>query len=475
MNNNDLKLYSVMVAEGSGCLFQPLVENKEYTYVLTAKHLFEGRRIDDNTGKSEEYAKQENEPVEIKRFLRNNQGWEETLIDFKVQRGVNYFPHREADAAILKVNYIENFDDIFIQNTFGNETDFLLSGSPQNWRHNKEGDRYTSFRVDRFIAAGNNCHSAELAGPLSQNDIEGMSGCGILKIIDDKICIIGTQSKMANDLFPASQIGFVPIEYFSQITAYNENLGKLVKLLPPYFKSFEFLRDKAFNINAGLDDGDISYTRLFLKWKTKEVIDSDITPYYIKEYFKERLLLNEKNLTKLENEIIYITWLEFLTIINIVKSKPQNKGDLEELFSVIRLIYKDTNADWLDDDFLKECLVVDYQGLRDSGTVLIKTNKLPARAKVEHYKIVRGSIVPRVDGLKKNYLKGNLVGTVENISNALSDLKEFAFDRFNFMHFEYLKHFMLIENCSDFKEFSVLNQEKLLEKLKQEYGKIFGL
>lgn len=37
---DDLRLFTVKVGGGSGCLFQPL--NSEYSYVLTAKHVIEG-------------------------------------------------------------------------------------------------------------------------------------------------------------------------------------------------------------------------------------------------------------------------------------------------------------------------------------------------------------------------------------------------------------------------------------------------
>ena len=37
---DELQFFTVKVANGSGCLFQPL--NSEYSYVLTAKHVIEG-------------------------------------------------------------------------------------------------------------------------------------------------------------------------------------------------------------------------------------------------------------------------------------------------------------------------------------------------------------------------------------------------------------------------------------------------
>ena len=45
------------------------------------------------------------------------------------------------------------------------------------------------------------------------------------------------------------------------------------------------------------------------------------------------------------------------------------------------------------------------------------------------------------------------ISDVNNITNALSELKEFVFDKYNFIHFEYLKHFMLVENSENYKNF----------------------
>ncbi len=48
MTLNELKLYTVRVNNGSGCLFQPILNGDQFTYILTAKHLFENRGRDEN-------------------------------------------------------------------------------------------------------------------------------------------------------------------------------------------------------------------------------------------------------------------------------------------------------------------------------------------------------------------------------------------------------------------------------------------
>lgn len=48
MTPGKAKTYIVTVNGGSGCLFQPMTGANEYTYILTAKHLFEGTTRDED-------------------------------------------------------------------------------------------------------------------------------------------------------------------------------------------------------------------------------------------------------------------------------------------------------------------------------------------------------------------------------------------------------------------------------------------
>lgn len=473
MEADDLKLYSVIVGNGSGVLFQPM--NFKYTYILTAKHNFFDKTPVD--GKPDYYKeKADGTIVNIYHLFLEKGVWSSQLYNFVLKKGENYFPHKTTDIAILKINFIKGFDKIFVLNDYTINNDFYLCGFPDNKRdanYDNYPNQYTNHKISNKTSSINNLVEVRLNQPKTQSDINGMSGGGIFNLNEYSISIIGIQSQMTKAISPQNEIDFVPIKHLDEILNYPENADKLTPLLPPYMASFEFLKDKAFDISAGIDDDDISFTRLFLKNKSLEVIGSNITPIYIKDYFKERLLLNEKNLSRLCNEIIYITWLEFLTIINIAKTKIHNREELEELFSFIRLIYKDTTIEWQDNEFLKECINGNFEGLRDNGTVLIKTNSLPAKTKIEHYIIKKGSLVSNIEYLKQEYIKGKF-GDVF-IDDGMSSTKEFVFDKYNFMHFEYLKKVMLVEKSEDFKRFNALNKIELLQKLKCEYEKLFNL
>lgn len=466
MDVNDFKVYSVIVGGGSGILFQPL-NTPESTYVLTARHNLFGERENDR-GEREKYLLDE-----INIFISNTH--ETDPINIKLVENEKYFPHKSVDIAILKMEYLDGSENIYVVPSFTELTNSFLCGYPGYLRRKENfSEKYNSFPINNFTADNTTTCRAQLTDQTKEQvQIKGFSGGGILKLENnDYLSLIGIQSEVSSHV-PNGQIEFVPVKYFDEIIGYPENESKLSQLLPPYMGSFEYLKDKAFNINAGIDDDDISFTRAYLKNKAKEVTTSDITPVYIRNFFKERLLLNERDPSKLNNELIYLTWLEFLSIINIAKEKKHNCENLEDVFNVLRLIYRDTDSGWQDSEFLRECIESDYSNLKTGGTVLIKTNKLPPRADISHYKIDKESVVSRIDHLRNEFNGGN-VGDVF-INNASSELKEFAFDKYNFIHFEYIKEFLLVANCKDYASYKRANINELKEKLKKEYGKLFSI
>src|SRR5690606_8730299 len=103
MTLEELKLYTDRVKDGSGCLFQPILNDNNYTYILTAKHLFEGMTQDED-GNDISYTTQDGAEISIIRQVNVDGQWQEQIIPFVLTQGQTYFPHKEADAAILKID-----------------------------------------------------------------------------------------------------------------------------------------------------------------------------------------------------------------------------------------------------------------------------------------------------------------------------------------------------------------------------------
>lgn len=460
MDENDLKRYTVILGDGSGVLFQPLDETK--TYILSTKHVF--------------YKKTPNDRGADKEILLSSIDYyfsdrQDVSITFEIKKGENYFEHSDenVDAAILILNENLGFNQIFVDENCIAYDECFLCGYPTKIDKNKN-DKYSNHQINRKINTTNNGYFRLETnfGNVNHEDILGFSGGGILRLNSTSINIIGIQSSTVTD-YANGHIDIVPINMFIQIVDANN----LSEMIPSFLINFEFLKDKAFDISAGILDDNISFTRKFLKDKTLEVIDSDITPMFIKNLFKNRLLINENSGLKLNDELIYITWLEFLTLINIAKETSCNQNDLESIFSTTRLLYKNTNDDWQSNDFIGDCLSANYLGLVENATIFIKTKSNPIAGNIAYYKLNKGNILPRIDAFRQSYENGTL--TVDNIGSAISDVNEFVFDKYNFIHFEYLKKYMLVENSDKFKMFKKSNDGELLIKLKEEYGKIFGI
>ena len=458
MDGNDFKRYTVILDGGSGVLFQPLDETK--TYILSAKHVFY-KKVEHDNGLDTKELK-----ARINYSLSTDQG---TPIEIEIKEGVNYYENDHADAAILVLEKNLAADQIFIDENCTAFNECLLCGYPKKISGNKN-DRYSNRQISRKIDTTNNGYFRLETnfGNLNHEDIIGFSGGGILRLSNGVINIIGIQTSTITD-YANGQIDVVPISRHIE-TVEKNNLSEMI---PSFLKSFKFLKDKAFDISAGILDENISYTRKFLKEKTLGVIESDVTPIFIKNHFKERLLMNENGGVKLNDELIYLTWLEFLTLINIAKEIACSQNDLEKVFSMTRLLYKNTNDDWQSDNFLEDCLSSNYLGLNENGTVFIKTKSNPIAGNIAYYKLEKGSIVPRIDAFRKSYENGTL-SVVDDVGRPVNDIRDFVFDKFNFVHFEYLKKYMLIENSENFKTYKKSNEHELLIKLKEEYGKVFG-
>jgi len=467
MDVTDFRLYSVTVGGGSGVLFQPM--NKlDYTYILTAKHNIFGKRSNEIDNRIDE----EYQLVEVKIYIPIHNETNPVVQPIIINE--TYFPHDTLDIAILKIQYIAGYQEIYINDDSKQVTNSFVCGYP-SYLQSKHlfSNKYTAYELKNIVSDNGTTYKAQLTDEnKEQSEITGLSGGGILKIENNHISLIGIQSEVSSYV-SNGQIEFVPSILFNDIITDSKYNGKLEILYPPYMGGFEYLKEEIFNINAGSDDSNIVFTRKFLQNKANEIINSDITPNYIKDFFKERLLLNEKEKCKLNNKAIYVTWLEFLTIINIVKSKEHSKDNLEEIFNIARLLYKDTDKDWQASEFLEECLCFNYENLKPGGTVLIKTNVKPVIPRLNHYRIERKSILPRIDRLKCQFNNGE-IGNIF-IDDASGQIREFVFDQFNFMHFEFLKEYLLVWDNEDFKDFNASNKDELLLKLKDVYGKLFSL
>ncbi len=452
MTKDELRLYTVRVKDGSGCLFQPILDENGFTYILTAKHLFEGIRLDEN-GEDIPYSDPDGTAISIDRQVYVDGQWQMIPIPFFLMRGESYFPHRDADAAILKINHLlPEFDKIVSNDIPKTINGYLLNGFPSQFE-GQAGEEYTTYSISELEASGNYSQNAQLTNSiLNKTHVEGMSGGGILAVQDDYISIIGIQSRVKHPNWANGKICFVPMKYFSEIINYEEYNKVLTKLHPPFVGKFDFLRDNAFSLEVDfIDENKIEDTRTYLRNKCVEVINSGITPLSIKELFKNKLLINEAEYHCLDTKNLWIGWLEFLTIFNIVKDENISQDQLLEIFDSVRLKYTHVeDCTTLFQDYLSKS---DYTGLRQGGTVVINSRRAPLKP----FKLTKGTI--------KNITK------VQDVRGFRTDMGIDPFQSFSFVHLDYYKTVCIINKLEEYEN---LNEAQLLTKLKQEYHDLFN-
>ena len=452
MTLDKLKLYTVRVKDGSGCLFQPILNENNYTYILTAKHLFEGITQDDD-GNDIPYTTQDGTEISIIRQVNVDGQWQEQIIPFVLTQGQTYFSHKEADAAILKIDPLPGFDKI-ISIEIPNKIDtYSLYGFPKQMENNPIGNRDNDYKIRDFGLPAQYLQNAQLVNDtLNKLQIEGMSGGGILSIQGENVYIIGIQSEMKHAVWASGKICFVPTKYFSEIINYEEYNGLLTPLHPPYLGKFDFLQDITFTLEVDfINENKIEDTRTYLRNKAVEVINSGITPLSIKELFNNKLLIDEDEFSCLDTKNIWIGWLEFLTIFNIVKDEIIDENQLLEIFDCVRLKY--THVEDCTTLFKDKLSKSDYTGLKKGNTVVINSKNAPKKP----FKFLNG--IPRD------------ITKVQDIRGFRTDLEIDPFQSFNFVHLDYYKTECIINKLEEYEH---LNEVQLLTKLKQEYHELFN-
>ncbi len=451
MTLDELKLYTVRVNNGSGCLFQPILKGGGFTYILTAKHLFENGGRDENDEIIPPIS--DGTKISIVRQVNVGDQWQKILIPYTLTRGETYFPHKDADAAILKINHLQpEFDKIVSIDIPKINNGYYLNGFPNQFG-GQFGEEYTTYSIREIEASGNYSRNAQLTNNvLNKEQIEGMSGGGIIAVQDDHISIIGIQSRVKHPKWANGKICFVPMKYFSEIINYEEYNALLTKLHPPYVGKFDFLKDEAFSLKVDAwDENTISSTRIHLRNKALSVIQSDVTPIGIKELFKNRLLIDETEDHCLDTKNIWIAWLEFLTIMNIVKEDSLTFQQLNEIFDSIRFKYLDTN-DWTD-LIPNKLSKSDYLGLQPDSTVIVSTRMPPERPFI----IPKGKIVD--------------IARVYDKSGFRTDKGIDPFTSFNFVHLDYFKKKCIIDKMASYQN---LSEQEFLTLLKKEYNELFN-
>jgi hypothetical protein len=349
-----LQFFTVKIAGGSGCLFQPL--NSEYSYVLTSKHVVEKEK-----------------DLVITRQYVNEDG--EILDDnFEIQEGPFYHQDLDKDAAIIKIGKVDGLETLIRSDLLLNEKDnWFLCGYPKS----RDGDKflYRKNRLD-IVNPVNGYIEGEIIKNVSWSEIVGQSGGGILKSEGSYFLLAGIQACMVkeDDKESLSRIHFVPLSFFDEII--KENSDRLTPLFAPYIGSFTTLLEEIFPFpNLLIRQKLIRNTLLVV---SKEIC-SGISPGSIIEKYGKKFLVNGTGPHIIYHKALWKSLLEFLTIIKL----HENSIDLNDFGSIHKkrqMLIVDTDM-WTKK--LEEIYKSDLSEIESGGSIVICATKEPAPTRTE--------------------------------------------------------------------------------------------
>jgi hypothetical protein len=393
---DDLQFFTVKVAGGSGCLFQPL--DSEYSYVLTAKHVIEGV-----------------ENIEIVRQYIGEDGnkVDETL---KILEIPYMHSNPNKDAAIIKVKKIDGIESLLRSDLNSSEGEnWYLCGHPDSREDNGFSYRKNKLKIENRVEL---YIEGEIERNVNHSEIVGQSGGGIIKSESSCFLLAGIQKKMAveDEKETLSRIHFAPLSFFDEII--EENEANLSPLFPPYIGAFNFLLQDIFPFpNLILKQELVRNTLLAIS----ESICGSTCPDKIINEYGQKFLVNGTPDHIIYHKSLWKSLLEFLTIIKLYE-ETTDLDDFINIHKKRKMLIVDTD-NWTKK--LEEIYKSDLSEIEKGGSIVIcATNELvPSRTDISDEEL---RVIPDISTPLD---KMNISNTVED---PFSDLK--LVNIFKFQH-----------------------------------------
>lgn len=339
---DELQWFTVKIANGSGCLFQPLSD--DYSYVLTAKHVIEDERN-----------------LEIIRQFINTEGQQ---INEKIEILESPYLHSDPnkDAAIVKVKKVENLTPILRADLNSIEkNNWYLCGHPESREENN-----FSYRKNKLTLLNpvNNYIEAEIEKNVNHSEIVGQSGGGIIKIENSCFLLAGVQKKMAaeDEQESLSRIHFAPLTFFDEIV--ESNIDKLSQLFPPYIGAFNFLLKEIFPLPNLLVKTDL--IKQTLNSISKKVCEG-VKPEKIINDYTGDFLVNGTPKHIIYHKTLWKSLLEFFTIIKLYE-EDITLNDLASIHKRRKMLIVDADK-WTMK--LEDIYKSDLSEIEKGGTIVV--------------------------------------------------------------------------------------------------------
>ncbi|MCK6740163.1 ABC-three component system protein [Enterobacter bugandensis] len=348
-----IKDITVVINEGSGVLVQPMT--KDYSYVLTAKHVIQIDKYDPNKGL-----------LDLSN-IHIYKSTDEKLIPKKL------CPHPVLDIAIIVIDYDSSSIDVIDTSIIQNMKLSLYGYPNKSEQHrNPEIPRREWLETYTLDIAEHSdeeikCYTNE---DVEYDDIEGFSGGGIFYITEKNWFLIGIEHKLHQSGEYANKIISIPIKCFNTVIS---NFG-ILPIRPPYYSDFKELKTNIFNYTNCFDINDIKKaTDLIVLNSASLLEETTITPFEIITNFEGVFTNLTPNSTPSENRDFWIAFLEFLHIEGLIS--PEISWDSNFLKYIIRnykFVYTTCTKGWKTN--LSKLLSTNVDNLKNGGVLFFIEN-----------------------------------------------------------------------------------------------------
>ncbi|GAB4038620.1 ABC-three component system protein [Spirosoma gilvum] len=430
---NEIANLTVIVGEGSGCLYK--TNSQEYDYVLTAKHNVEGK-----------------EDLKVIRQYIDEFG---NIIPQELKIiGVPFLhSNKDKDAAIIKIENLENLEALY-REEYNRLDSYELIGHPDTRKDQKFSFRSNTLKVKNIKEFG--YVEAEINKACTYGEILGQSGGGVIRQTLNKTFLVGIQRRMSVDdeIEMLSRIDFMPITFYDEIIEqYHQDLEKITL---SFLECFSSLKNQVMPLTGALVENHVKFTRNFLRSITDKIVSNKLTPIYIKDFFEERLLIHNQSKNSLNHKKLWLAWLEFLIIMNIYQTTQIDDSTIEDLFNSHRLIFSNTEEDWSTE--LENIIKSDFKGLHNDGKIIISTINPPVISVIPAdyvTDIIREQSIPRDELM-------------------IDEASDYPLVGHKLIHLTAFQRECIIAKSIEYKDYSTLDENQLKAKLKEEYKQLFA-
>jgi len=344
----EFRYFTVKVEKGSGCLFQPY--SKEYTYVLTAKHVIKDK---------------ENLVIILKTLDASNTLCNETL---EVIGEPYLHPDDNIDAAIIKVVKVDGVRPLLrLDNFFKEPDDYYLCGYPDS---RKDNDGYRQNKLSILNPKDLGYIEGEFDKPASHDEVVGQSGGGILKCLSGIYYISGIQKRMSalEKYELLGRIDFMPLSFFDEIIDLNPEV--LNKLDPPYITSFSELIDKTYYLED-LSIRSKGIIKSELHGIASELCD-EFSPEKVITLCEKPFLVKGELLDNVYSSKLWIGFLELLIANQIQSTVPLELADIKSINKKNRLFFGSVERKWT--EIIDNLFLSDLSEIEKGGSIFVVTS-----------------------------------------------------------------------------------------------------